>query len=95
MVNRFGIIHTLSLEENLLPKYEFFLTMEYPRSELVKFPQYFGYSLEQRIKPRYAQMTGSGVRLILNQMLSVSDARFEEILEKKRTGVCKEDDNIR
>lgn len=87
MVNRFGIIHTLSLEENLLPKYEFFLTMEYPRSELVKFPQYFGYSLEQRIKPRYAQMTGSGVRLILNQMLSVSDARFEEILEKKRTRV--------
>ena len=95
MVNRFGIIHTLSLEENLLPKYEFFLTMEYPRSELVKFPQYFGYSLEQRIKPRYAQMTASGVRLILNQMLSVSDARFEEILEKKRTRVCKEDDNIR
>ncbi|XP_039790337.1 transcription termination factor MTERF5, chloroplastic-like [Panicum virgatum] len=87
MVNRFGIIHTLSLEENLLPKYEFFLTMEYPRSELVKFPQYFGYSLEQRIKPRYAQMTASGVRLILNQMLSVSDARFEEILEKKRTRV--------
>jgi len=25
--------------------------------------------------------------LILNQMLSVSDARFEEILEKKRTRV--------
>ncbi|CAL5057283.1 unnamed protein product [Urochloa decumbens] len=87
MANRFGIIHTLSLEQNLLPKYEFFLKMEYPRSELVKFPQYFGYSLEQRIKPRYAQMTGSGVRLILNQMLSVSDARFEEILQKKRTGV--------
>ncbi|XP_062219550.1 transcription termination factor MTERF5, chloroplastic-like [Phragmites australis] len=86
MVNRFGIIHTLSLEENLLPKYEFFLTMEYPRGELVKFPQYFGYSLEQRIKPRYAQMTGCGVRLILNQMLSVSDARFEEILQK-RVGV--------
>lgn len=87
MANRFGIIHTLSLEQNLLPKYEFFLTMEYPRSELVKFPQYFGYSLEQRIKPRYAQMTGSGVRLILNQMLSVSDTRFEEILEKKKTRV--------
>uniref|UniRef100_A0A0A9CQ32 Uncharacterized protein n=1 Tax=Arundo donax TaxID=35708 RepID=A0A0A9CQ32_ARUDO len=82
MVNRFGIIHTLSLEENLLPKYEFFLPMEYPRGELVKFPQYFGYSVEQRIKPRYARMTGCGVRLILNQMLSVSDVRFEEILQK-------------
>ncbi|KAL6634694.1 hypothetical protein ACP70R_027365 [Stipagrostis hirtigluma subsp. patula] len=87
MVNRFGIIHTLSLEENLLPKYEFFLTMKYPRCELVKFPQYFGYSLEQRIKPRYARMTGCGVRLILNQMLSISDARFEETLKKKRGGV--------
>lgn len=83
MANRFGIVHTLSLEENLLPKYEFFLAMEYPRCELVKFPQYFGYSLDRRIKPRYARMTGCGVRLILNQMLSVSDARFEKILEKK------------
>uniref|UniRef100_A0A0A9ADA5 Uncharacterized protein n=1 Tax=Arundo donax TaxID=35708 RepID=A0A0A9ADA5_ARUDO len=56
--------------------------MEYPRGELVKFPQYFGYSVEQRIKPWYARMTGCGVRLILNQMLSVSDVRFEEILQK-------------
>ncbi|CAD6243738.1 unnamed protein product [Miscanthus lutarioriparius] len=87
MANRFGIIHTLSLEKNLLPKYEFFLAMEYPRCELVKFPQYFGYSLDQRIKPRYARMTGCGVRLILNQMLSVSDDRFEKILEKKKTGL--------
>ncbi|KAL6899361.1 hypothetical protein ACP4OV_006019 [Aristida adscensionis] len=87
MANRFGIIHTLSLEENLLPKYEFLLSMEYPRFELVKFPQYFGYSLEQRIKPRYARMTNCGVRLILNQLLSVSDTRFEEILQKKKAGV--------
>ncbi|XP_020154887.1 transcription termination factor MTERF5, chloroplastic [Aegilops tauschii subsp. strangulata] len=86
MVNRFGIIHTLSLQENLIPKYEYFLTMGYPRYELVKFPQYFGYSLEQRIKPRYARMTGCGVRLILNQMLSVSETRFEEILQKKSGG---------
>ncbi|KAG8071346.1 hypothetical protein GUJ93_ZPchr0006g41593 [Zizania palustris] len=83
MVNRFGIIHTLSMEDNLLPKYEFFLTMGYPRYELVKFPQYFGYSLELRIKPRYARMVGCGVRLILNQLLSVSDSRFEEILQKR------------
>uniref|UniRef100_A0A0D9VHY6 Transcription termination factor MTERF5, chloroplastic n=1 Tax=Leersia perrieri TaxID=77586 RepID=A0A0D9VHY6_9ORYZ len=87
MVNRFGIIHTLSMEDNLLPKYEYFLTMGYPRNELVKFPQYFGYSLEQRIKPRYARMIDCGVRLILNQLLSVTDSRFEDILQKRMDGI--------
>uniref|UniRef100_A0A0E0K225 Uncharacterized protein n=1 Tax=Oryza punctata TaxID=4537 RepID=A0A0E0K225_ORYPU len=87
MANRFGIIHTLSMEDNLLPKYEYFLTMGYPRNELVKFPQYFGYSLEQRIKPRYARMIDCGVRLILNQLLSVSDSRFEDILRKRMDGI--------
>ncbi|KAJ8649734.1 hypothetical protein MRB53_002757 [Persea americana] len=83
MVSRYGALYTFSLTENVIPKWEYFLTMDYPNSELVKFPQYFGYSLEERIKPRYARVVKSGVRLLLNQVLSVSDSEFEKILKRK------------
>ena len=84
MVSKYGALYTFSLTGNLAPKWEFFLTMGYPREELLKFPHYFGYSLEERIKPRYKRMVDCGVRLVLNQVLSVSDVDFETILEKKR-----------
>ncbi|KAF5197861.1 Transcription termination factor mterf5 protein [Thalictrum thalictroides] len=83
MVSRYGALYTFSLVENLIPKWEYFLTMNYPRSELVKFPQFFGYSLEERIKPRYALIKESGAKLLLNQVLSVSDREFERILKMK------------
>ncbi|KAF8390611.1 hypothetical protein HHK36_025138 [Tetracentron sinense] len=83
MVSRYGALYTFSLTDNLIQKWEFFLTMDYPRSELVKFPQYFGYSLEERIKPRYAQVKECGVRLLLNQVLSVSDLEFDKALKRK------------
>ncbi|XP_068666260.1 transcription termination factor MTERF5, chloroplastic-like [Aristolochia californica] len=83
MVSRYGALYTFSLTDNLIPKWDFFLTMDYPRSELVKFPQYFGYSLEERIKPRYRQVKECGVKLLLNQVLSVSDSDFERILKRK------------
>ncbi|XP_048317826.2 transcription termination factor MTERF5, chloroplastic [Ziziphus jujuba] len=83
MISRYGALYTFSLAENLIPKWEFFLTMDYPQSELVKFPQYFGYSLEQRIKPRYALMKEFGVMLLLNQLLSLSSHNFDKALKKK------------
>ncbi|KAG9131450.1 hypothetical protein Leryth_015281 [Lithospermum erythrorhizon] len=83
MVSRYGALYTFSLSENLIPKWEFFLTMGYPKSELVKFPQYFGYSLEDRIKPRYKIVKDSGVKLILNQILSLSDQEFDKALKRK------------
>ncbi|KAM7280829.1 hypothetical protein ACFE04_007963 [Oxalis oulophora] len=83
MVSRYGALYTFSLAENLIPKWEFFLTMDYPKSELVKFPQYFGYSLEERIKPRYAVVKESGAKLLLNQVLSLSQGDFEKALNKK------------
>ncbi|XP_057445663.1 transcription termination factor MTERF5, chloroplastic isoform X2 [Lotus japonicus] len=83
MISRYGALYTFSLTENLMPKWEFFMTMDYPKSELVKFPQFFGYSLEQRIKPRYARVKKSGVRLLLNQILSLSSSNFEKALKKK------------
>ncbi|KAI4348289.1 hypothetical protein L6164_009025 [Bauhinia variegata] len=83
MISRYGTLYTFSLSENLIPKWEFFLTMDYPKSELVKFPQYFGYRLDERIKPRYKRMKASRVRLLLNQVLSLSSGDFEKALEKK------------
>jgi len=83
MVSRYGALYTFSLKDNMTPKWDYFLTMEYPRSELVKFPQYFGYSLEKRIKPRYSQVKESKVKLVLNQVLSTSDKEFEKVLERK------------
>ncbi|XP_061363371.1 transcription termination factor MTERF5, chloroplastic-like [Gastrolobium bilobum] len=83
MISRYGALYSFSLTENLILKWDFFLTMDYPKSELVKFPQFFGYNLEKRIKPRYAVMKESGVMLLLNQVLSLSSSDFEKALEKK------------
>ncbi|KAF3435197.1 hypothetical protein FNV43_RR22284 [Rhamnella rubrinervis] len=83
MISRFRNLYTISLAKNLVPKWEFFLTMNYPRHELVKFPQYFGYSLEQRIKPRYALMKECGVVLPLSKLLSSSSDYFHKALKSK------------
>ncbi|KAL4192928.1 hypothetical protein AMTRI_Chr06g196750 [Amborella trichopoda] len=83
MISRYGALYTFSLADNLIPKWEFFQSIDYPRSELVKFPQYFGYSLEERIKPRFERVRDLGVEVLLNQVLSTSDAELEKVLEKK------------
>lgn len=84
MISRFGPLYTLSLTKNLVPKWEFFQTMEnYSMSELVKFPQYFGYSLEERIKPRYKLVEELQISLLLSQLLTLSGQDFEELLRKK------------
>jgi mTERF domain-containing protein, mitochondrial len=83
MVNRYRALYTLSLKDNFMPKWEYFLTMGYPRSELVKFPHYFGYSLEKRIKPRFNRVRQCGLNLCLNRMLSTTNSKFESLLEYK------------
>jgi mTERF domain-containing protein len=83
MISRYGALYTFSLKENVMPKWDYFQTMDYPKSELVKFPQFFGYSLQERIKPRYELVQRSGVRLLLNQVLSLSGIEFEKVVKKK------------
>lgn len=83
MISRYGALYTFSLSENLMPKWAYFQTMDYPKSELVKFPQYFGYSLEERIKPRYELVKICGVKLLLNQVLSLSGREFDRVVERK------------
>ncbi|KAE8647486.1 hypothetical protein Csa_003236 [Cucumis sativus] len=83
MTSRYAALYSFSLADNLVPKWDFFLTMGYSKAELIKFPQYFGYSLEGRIKPRYAIMKNSQVMLLLNQLLTLSESNFNKAVIKK------------
>lgn len=61
--------------------YYFFKSeMGRPIRELVEFPEYFTYSLESRIKPRYQRLKTKGIRSSLAWFLNCSDQRFEERL---------------
>ncbi|EYU38697.1 hypothetical protein MIMGU_mgv1a026721mg, partial [Erythranthe guttata] len=53
--------------------------------ELVAFPQYFSFSLENRVKPRHRMCVEKGVCLALPTMLKLSDERFRERLEVFRS----------
>ncbi|GAV84915.1 mTERF domain-containing protein [Cephalotus follicularis] len=61
--------------------YYFKSEMGRPIKELVEFPEYFTYSLESRIKPRYQRLQSKGIRCSLNWFLNCSDQRFEERLQ--------------
>lgn len=62
--------------------YYFFKTeMRRPVKELVEFPEYFTYSLESRIKPRYQRLQSKGISCSLGWFLNCSDQRFEERLQ--------------
>ncbi|KDP22881.1 hypothetical protein JCGZ_01955 [Jatropha curcas] len=52
-----------------------------PLKELVDFPEFFTYSLESRIKPRYQKLKSKWIRCSLNWFLNCSDQRFEERLQ--------------
>ncbi|PKU75352.1 transcription termination factor MTERF4, chloroplastic [Dendrobium catenatum] len=61
--------------------YYFFKSeMKRPMKELFEFPEYFTYSLESRIKPRYHKLASKGIRCSLAWLLNCSDRRFEERL---------------
>ncbi|KAI4389114.1 hypothetical protein MLD38_001376 [Melastoma candidum] len=66
--------------------YYFFKSeMGRPVKDLVEFPEYFTYSLESRIKPRYQKLQSRGIRPpSLNWLLNCSDQRFEQRLQAER-----------
>ncbi|CAN6478029.1 unnamed protein product [Victoria cruziana] len=62
--------------------YYFFKSeMKRPVQEIVEFPEYFTYSLEMRIKPRYGRASSKGIQFSLDWLLNCSDQRFEERME--------------
>nr|GEU80508.1 transcription termination factor MTEF1, chloroplastic [Tanacetum cinerariifolium] len=77
---RFPAIFGYGVEHNLRLKFEFLVKVmkRNGREEVNKFPQYFGFSLQNRIKPRYLHLKQRNVdgEVPLNRMLLWSDQRF-------------------
>jgi mTERF domain-containing protein len=85
MVIRSPGLLTLSVRNNFSPKAKYFLEeMKGDIEELKRFPQYFSFSLEGKIKPRHRLLVEYGLTLPLSEMLKVSDGEFNARLIKMR-----------
>lgn len=82
MFKRFPQLFNYSIGENYEPKLGY-LTGEMGRDarEVLEFPQYFSFSLENRIKPRHVACAAKGVRLPLAVMLRTKEDGFRDALE--------------
>eukprot|EP00850_Spirogloea_muscicola_P022780 SM000311S11926 [mRNA] locus=s311:100913:105357:- [translate_table: standard] len=77
MIMRYPALLCHSVEHTLIPKLHYALdTMQRLHNELVIFPQYFGYSLEGRIKLRHEVLARKGRKVSLGYMLVASDDVF-------------------
>ncbi|KAF5752078.1 hypothetical protein HS088_TW02G01098 [Tripterygium wilfordii] len=85
MVVRSPGLLTFSVEKNLVPKVDyFFKEMKGDSEELKRFPQYFSFSLEGKIKPRHKLLIENGFSMPLYKMLKVSDGEFNARLIEMR-----------
>ncbi|KAI4328460.1 hypothetical protein L6164_020813 [Bauhinia variegata] len=85
MVIRSPALLTFSIRNNFMPKVEYFLEeMNGDIAELKRFPQYFSYSLERKIKPRHRLLLKQRFSLPLAEMLKVSDGEFNARLIEMR-----------
>ncbi|KAG2702387.1 hypothetical protein I3760_06G087000 [Carya illinoinensis] len=85
MVLRSPGLLTFSIRNNYTPKVKYFL--EEMKGDLVglkRFPQYFSFSLEGKIKPRHRVLVEHGFSLPLSEMLKVSDGEFNARLIEMR-----------
>ncbi|XP_057537320.1 transcription termination factor MTEF1, chloroplastic [Amaranthus tricolor] len=83
MVLRCPALFTFSIDNNFKPKIEYFLgEMKGKLKDLKEFPQYFAFSLENRIKPRHLEVLQSGLKLPLSVMLKSTDEEFMRLLKK-------------
>ncbi|KAL6983471.1 hypothetical protein U1Q18_016857 [Sarracenia purpurea var. burkii] len=85
MVLRSPGLLTFSIHNNFRPKAGYFLKeMKGDLAELERFPQYFSFSLEGKIKPRHRLLVENGFSLSLPEMLKVSDGEFNVRLIEMR-----------
>ncbi|XP_057777239.1 transcription termination factor MTEF1, chloroplastic [Salvia miltiorrhiza] len=85
MVLRSPGLLTFSVENNYVPKVEYFLKeMNGDLEEIKRFPQYFSFSLEKKIKPRHRLLMEHGFSMALSDMLKVSDGEFNARLIERR-----------
>ncbi|KAE8723698.1 Mitochondrial transcription termination factor family protein isoform 3 [Hibiscus syriacus] len=68
----------------LYPKYRYLRrTMVRPLQDLIEFPRFFSYSLEERIIPRHKIMVENRVNFKLRYMLACTDEEFDERVADK------------
>lgn len=85
MVIRSPGLLTYSIEKNLRPKLEYFVReMKGDLAEIKRFPQYFSFSLEGKIKPRHRLLMDHGFSMPLSEMLKVSEGEFNVRLLEMR-----------
>ena len=86
MVLRCPALFTFSVENNFRPKLGFLVgEMKGTVEEVKDFPQFFAFSLEKRIKPRFRLMEERGIRLPLPEMLKTTDQEFAILLDKSQS----------
>ncbi|GLJ55235.1 hypothetical protein SUGI_1185120 [Cryptomeria japonica] len=83
MVRRLPSLLGLTVTNVLKPKYKFFIdVMQRSPKELVKFPQYFSYSLDRRIIPRYMRLGEKHNNYSLSTIYGCGDAAFEKMISR-------------
>ncbi|GLT94774.1 hypothetical protein SLE2022_124980 [Rubroshorea leprosula] len=82
MFRRFPQLFNYSIKDNYERKLNYFVVeMGRDLKELKEFPQYFSFSLENRIKPRHQCCVENGVCFPLPALLKTRDAQFRDRLE--------------
>ncbi|KAL0327162.1 UNVERIFIED_CONTAM: Transcription termination factor MTEF1, chloroplastic [Sesamum angustifolium] len=95
MVLRSPGLLTFSVENNYKPKAEYFLKeMNGDLEEIKRFPQYFSFSLDRKIKPRHRLLMEHGVFMSLSAMLKVSDGEFNVRLLEKRLRMAQQEGRL-
>ncbi|KAL0740410.1 hypothetical protein Bca4012_081923 [Brassica carinata] len=91
MFKRFPQLFNYSIGENYEPKLSY-LVGEMGRDvrEVLEFPQYFSFSLENRIRPRHVACVERGVRLPLAVMLKTKEDGFRDALEPVSTAITQQ-----
>ncbi|XP_071909369.1 transcription termination factor MTEF1, chloroplastic-like isoform X2 [Coffea arabica] len=91
MVIRSPVLLTFSIENNFRPKLEYFLEeMKGDLEELKRFPQYFSFNLEGKIKKRHQMLMQHRLSMPLSRMLKVSDGEFNARLIDMRLQLVEE-----
>ncbi|KAK6931248.1 Transcription termination factor, mitochondrial/chloroplastic [Dillenia turbinata] len=96
MVLRSPGLLTFSIPNNFEPKVEYFVRdMNGDLKELKRFPQYFSFSLEEKIKPRHRLLVEHGFSIPLSDMLKISDGEFRAQLIERRLRLVDDKQRLR
>ncbi|CAI5483600.1 unnamed protein product [Closterium sp. Yama58-4] len=79
MVQKFPHLFNYSWNNNLMPKLQYLDEVGRGIDEAVQHPQYFGYSLARRIRPRLGGVARAGLHVSLSFVLRLKDEDFERL----------------